>query len=106
MSARAVRIRARAVRDIEDVSLYLEYESGLNTAIRFEKAVAEAITRLARFPHTGARRFLNGPVPGPFRLVSVDDFPSILVFYPVYRRTLWIVRVLHAARDITAEDVI
>lgn len=105
MTGRVLRIRPRAIIDIEDESLYLGREAGPNTAIRFERAVANTLAGLLRFPNAGARRIFDGAVPGSFRFVRVDGFPKMLVFYRVTRTGVWVVRVLHGARDITIEDL-
>jgi toxin ParE1/3/4 len=94
-------LRPQARRDIEDtVDHYLE-EAGPQVAGRFIAAVDEAFDLLSRNPGIGSLRFATElHLPG-VRCWPLRPWPQ-LVFYVERERSVEVIRVLHAARDIPA----
>jgi toxin ParE1/3/4 len=98
--ARSVRISPRAVRDVLQQASYLAREATPSVARRFHKAVADAVTRLARMPAIGSPYESSNPRLASLRAWRVRRFDKYVIYYQVSEESVTIVRVLHGARDI------
>jgi toxin ParE1/3/4 len=98
--ARAVRIRPRAVEDIERHADYLEENATPDVALRFRAAITDAIDQIAFMPGAGAPREVRNPLLSGLRMWIVSEFRNYLIFYITPEGAIEIARVLHGAQDI------
>jgi len=96
---RRVRVSPAADRDIDGHIAFIAREH-TEAALRFIDAVATTFDHIARAPGMGSTRNYRNPRLAGLRMVPVSGFENFLVFYLVTPRTMDIVRVLHAARNI------
>ncbi len=96
---RRVRVSPEADRDIDGHFAYIA-RGRPEDAIRFLDAVATTFGRLVSMPGMGSTRKYRNPRLAGLRMIPVPGFDNFLVFYLVTTKTVDIVRVLHAARDI------
>ena len=99
--AKAVELKARAARDIEDAVDYYAVETGEDVALRFISELNEAFGHLASYPQSGTLRWSHELGIPELRSWSLQRFPYV-VFYVERPSTLDIWRVLHARRDTPA----
>jgi plasmid stabilization system protein ParE len=96
---RRVRVFPAADRDIDGHIAFLSRERP-DAALRFLDAVAATFDHIARMPGIGSTRNYRNPRLAGLRMIPVSGFDNFLVFYLYTTRTVDIVRVLHAARNI------
>ncbi len=97
---RAIRLRPRAEREIDQAAAYYA-RSDIDTALRLYDVVDHALELLADNPAMGTRRYAH-LLPGVLlRMWPLQRFPYI-IFYLDVPRTLDVLRFLHAHRDIPA----
>ena len=102
MPARPVRLRERAVVDIDQAVDYYLAEADTDIAMRFVDAVERAVGQIGRSPHSGSLRFsYELEIPG-LRVRPLARFPHLL-FYVVGDEVVDVWRVLHTRRDIPTE---
>lgn len=96
-----VELSPKARREVRQIAGYLVRESA-NAALglRFAAAVRETLLRVLEFPNTGkrvdsAQRKLFG-----LRVVPVSDFSNYLIYYVPSDDTVYVLRVLHGARNL------
>ena len=100
MSRGTIRFSDLAVADILEQADWYELQSGLKLATRWDRAVTATIVRIAAAPKSGALcRFKPKQLRGT-RPVSVGGFPRHLIFYQVDPRGIFVLRVVHGARDL------
>jgi plasmid stabilization system protein ParE len=102
MSLRSVSLTAAAQQDIHQIAQYIARDSP-RSAERFEEEFVVAIDRIREFPGMGHRR---AGLPSSLLLMRVSSrFRRYLILYRVLDNATrgQIVRVLHAARDISSE---
>jgi plasmid stabilization system protein ParE len=95
-----VRIRPNAKTDIDDHAFYLTVNANLAVAQAFLKAVHESANLLATQPELGERLPPTSQHAMEFRRWAIRGFREHLIVYRVTGKTLEVVRVLHAKRDI------
>jgi toxin ParE1/3/4 len=93
--------RDKALEDLADCAFYIA-EDNPDIAARFVDAFEESVDRLARMPYIGVAVPLDAPSLFGLRRWPIKGFEKYLVFYLVFENTIDIVRILHAAQDITA----
>jgi toxin ParE1/3/4 len=98
--SRRVVTRARALRDLEERSEFIRQRNP-RAALRFLVEAEATFRRLAAMPGTGARFEPDHPVLADLRYAPITRHKSDLVFYRPLDDGIEIVRVLHAARDIS-----
>ena len=82
-----------AASDLEEIWDYLA-EGSVDYADRVVEEIHDELSSLVRFPHQGHwRRDLTGR---PVRFRLVRDY---LIAYAPLKRPLWVIAVLHGARD-------
>jgi toxin ParE1/3/4 len=98
MGRRLVQRRAAE----EDVAEQLAYIAADRPAIahRYAMALEDAYERLRTMPEVGVLRSYGPRRLHTVRVWSVPGFRRFLIFYRVTPKTVEIIRVLHAARDI------
>jgi len=99
--ARPVRLRSRAVDDIEAAVDYYVREADTTVAGRFITAVERALHQIGRHPHAGSLRFSYELDLPELRAWPVDRFPY-LVFYVEREHEIDVWRILHTRRDLPA----
>lgn len=97
---RRVRVSPAADRDIDGHVAFIAKEQP-EAALRFIDAVATTFEHIARTPGMGSTRNYRSPRLAGLRMIPVSGFGNFLVFYLAAPRAIDIVRVLHAARDIS-----
>lgn len=100
-----VVFEAEAERDLEASVRYLReplHRGSPELALRFVRAVASALERLAHQPHLGREYRADSPLLSGMRAIRVRGFADHLLFYRVDGDLLRIERVLHGARDLWA----
>lgn len=99
MPVRSVRLRERAVSDIEQAVDYHLAEADIEVALRLVDAIERAIGQISRSPQAGSLRFsYELEIPG-LRVRPLTRFPY-LVFYVVRDDVVDVLRILHTRRDI------
>lgn len=98
---RSLRFRERALADVEGAVQWYAEQEGERTANEFLDALAAAYTHIARHPRTGSPRWALVLNMAGLRSWTLDRYPW-LVFYVQRGDHIEVLRVLHAARDITA----
>lgn len=94
-----VRVSPASDRDIDGHIVFIARERP-EAAHRFIDALATTFDHIARMPGMGSRRDYRNPRLDGMRMIPVSGFGNFLVFYLATTRTIDIVRVLHAARNI------
>jgi toxin ParE1/3/4 len=91
-----VRLRARAQSDIADIWAFI-FDHNPDAAERFLGRVGTLIATLAEMPESGPQRDEYG--------LGIRRFPfnRYVMFYRAHPDYVEVVRVLHAARDITTD---
>ena len=101
MPTQPVRLRERAVTDIDESVAHYLAEAGADVALRFVDDVERAVRRIERAPRSGGLRFsYELEIPG-LRALPLGHFP-FLVFYVVGDEFVDVWRVLHTRRDVAA----
>jgi toxin ParE1/3/4 len=72
-------------------------------AERFANAVETTFRDLGRFPRKGAVYESPDPAVAEIRIVQVRRFRNYVVFYRIVPDCVYVLAVLHAARDLDAE---
>jgi len=89
-----------AVSDILEQADWYTSQSGHTLAARWEKAVTTAILRISQNPHAGTPcTFRSAELQG-VRRTTIRNFPKHLLFYRFADGELFILRVVHGARDL------
>jgi len=96
---RPVRIRRRAIGDIEQHAEYLGYHAPPDVAIRFRSAVLTAIDQIAFMPSAGSPVSVQNPRLRGLRMKVVPGFGNYLMFYLTPDGDVNIIRVFHGAQD-------
>jgi plasmid stabilization system protein ParE len=92
----AYRVSPAARRDLDDILSWYRDEGGPSIARRMRDQFHAFFRQLGRPPFAQVRRV--DLLPDPYRLALMD--PYWVVCLPQGKRTVWIVRVLHARRDV------
>jgi plasmid stabilization system protein ParE len=92
---------AAALSIVEQADYYQE-KSGPSLAFKWESAVHEAISSLLRQPEIGSPCKFRSHALAGLRWASVPGFPKHMIFYRYVQAddTLFVVQLLHGARDI------
>lgn len=99
MSAKPLRFRQVARRDVDNAIEYYVGEAGDAVALRFIDALEHAYRRIRARPSAGSPRFGQVLDISGLRSIRLRRFPY-LIFYLDHGSQIEIWRVLHAARDI------
>ena len=96
------RVLPAADRDLDDQAAFLAREASLETALRFYDAAAVTFKQVTRMPGMGELRESPDPRLFGLRVWRIQGFENHLIFYRQLSDVVEIVRVLHAARDISS----
>jgi toxin ParE1/3/4 len=94
-----VKVRARAVDDLDRMFDYLEWNGGLAVAIRFEESAKATFLQLAQYPEMGAPLPVSHLRFADLRQWRVNDFEQYLIFYRPRRDGVAIVRLMHSSQN-------
>jgi toxin ParE1/3/4 len=95
-----IRFSDLAVAEILKQADWYELQSGPKLATRWDRAVTATIVRISTVPKSGALcRFKAEQLEGT-RRVPVAGFPKHLVFYQIEPNGIFVLRVVHGARDL------
>lgn len=89
-----------AVSDILEQAEWYSAQSGNALAGRWEKAVTSAILRVVSRPTTGAPCTFQSSELRNVRRTAIRGFPKHLLFYRVDSGEVFVLRVVHGARDL------
>ncbi|MGO9864813.1 MAG: type II toxin-antitoxin system RelE/ParE family toxin [Terriglobales bacterium] len=89
-----------AVSDILEQAEWYSAQSGNALAGRWERAVASAILRVVSRPTTGAPCTFQSSELRDVRRTAIRGFPKHLLFYRVDSGEVFVLRVVHGARDL------
>ena len=98
---REVVVKPRARADVLEMAIAMAVDT-VDAAIKFVDAFESTIVWLADEPHVGRARGFRRVDRRGVRSWAIQGFPNHLVFYTVAARQVFIVRVLHGARDLPA----
>ena len=91
----------QAKRDAFEIVSYLVLEAGEETAMRFVANLEKSLTALDTQPGMGSPRWRWAhPKLAGIRHWPVTGFPNYLVFYRSTESGIFVVRILHGARDL------
>jgi plasmid stabilization system protein ParE len=89
-----------AVADIVEQAEWYSTQSGTALAGRWEKAVTSAILRVVSRPSTGALCTFRSSELRNVRRTVIRGFPKHLLFYRFDSGEVFVLRVVHGARDL------
>jgi toxin ParE1/3/4 len=89
-----------AIRDLDQLATFIQQDSP-HAAIRFLAAAEASFPRLAAMPELGAVQKFKTPSLADLRVWQVQGFDNFLIFCRPAERGIEVVRVSHAARDVT-----
>lgn len=97
--SRTVRRHRLVWRDVIDSAAYIERDS-LDAALRFFSNVETTLNKLAEMPTAGALRELQDVRLSNLRSWPVDGFPNHLIFYQPTAQGVYVLAIIHGARDL------
>ncbi len=89
-----------SIADILEQAEWYAAQSGRPLARRWEKAVTTAISHLLTRPATGAPCKFRSPALRDVRRATISRFPKHLLFYRFDDDEVFVLRVVHGARDL------
>jgi toxin ParE1/3/4 len=89
-----------AVADIVEQAEWYSAQSGNALASRWEKAVTAALLRVVRRPAAGALCTFQSLELRNVRRTAIRGFPKHLLFYRLDPGEVFVLRVVHGARDL------
>lgn len=89
-----------AVADILEQAEWYGEQSGEELAERWEKAVTSTLLRIVKNPRTGTPCTFRPDELRGVRRTLIPGFPKHLLFYRIQEAEIFILRVLHGARDL------
>jgi toxin ParE1/3/4 len=89
-----------AVADIVEQAEWYSAQSGNALAGRWERAVTSAILRVVSRPATGAPCTFQSQELRNVRRTAIRGFPKHLLFYSFDSGEVFVLRVVHGARDL------
>lgn len=97
---RSYALTPQALLDLLENAAYIFLDSD-EAAERFQQAAESEFERLALMPEIGVRREHSHSRLEGLRMWPIPDFPNHLIFYLVTKQGIEVVRLLHAARDVS-----
>lgn len=89
-----------AVADILEQADWYRAQSGRTLALRWERAVASAVRNVVRRPAAGSPCTFRPLELQGVRRVLIAKFPKHLLFYRFTAGEVFVLRVVHGARDL------
>ena len=100
MSKRLLVFSDAAVADILEQADWYAAQSGVRLAKRWERAVDSAVLLLVRRPAAGSLCAFRPPELHGVRRMTISGFLKHLLFYCFDETELFVIRVIHGARDL------
>lgn len=100
MKSASIRFSELAVADILEQADWYEVQSGPRLATRWDRAVTATVVRICERPQSGALCQFKAEQLRGVRRVPVAGFPKHLIFYRTEPAGIFVVRVVHGARDL------
>jgi toxin ParE1/3/4 len=97
---RALVFSDAAIADILEQSEWYVAQSGRPLALRWEKAVTSAVSLISNHPGVGAQCSFRHPELRDVRRTTIRGFPKHLLFYRFDEEEMFVLRVVHGARDL------
>jgi toxin ParE1/3/4 len=95
---KAITKSPQAYRDLVGIASHIAQDS-LDASERFLQAAETTIDRLAEAPEIGSLCPFENPLAADIRVWPVRQFKSYLIFYRPESTGIYVVRVIHGARD-------
>jgi toxin ParE1/3/4 len=89
-----------SMADIPEQADWYVAQSGRPLARRWEKAVTATISRLLTRPAAGAPCKFRSPALRDVRRTTISGFPKHLLFYRFDDEEVFVLRIVHGARDL------
>jgi toxin ParE1/3/4 len=89
-----------AMTDILEQADWYAAQSGSRLARRWQKAVTSAVSLAASRPAAGTRCAFRSPLLEGTRRLRIPGFPKHLLFYRFDDAEVFVLRVVHGARDL------
>lgn len=106
MKRQQVVLSDMAVADILEQSDWYESQADHRLAKRWENAVTATFLRIVKSPRAGQLCHFKSEELFDVRRAVVAGFPKHLVFYKIHDKELFILRVVHGARDLENLELI
>ena len=100
MNAAKIQFSEFAISDILEQSNWYGARSDERLAKRWERAVTSTLSRISRVPNAGSPCRFHANELGGTRRVPIGGFPKHLIFYQYERGVVFVLRVIHGARDL------
>ena len=100
MKKRRLVFSDAAVADILEQADWYSAQSGRKLARRWERAVKSAVSQVMRRPATGAPCTFRTEALRGVRRTFIAGFPKHLLFYKFDHDEVFVLRVVHGARDL------
>lgn len=100
MKKRALAFSDVAIADILEQADWYADKSGRRLAQRWEKAVTSAVSLVLRRPAADALCTFHAPTLRGVRRATITGFPKHLIFYRFDDEEVFVLRVVHGARDL------
>lgn len=89
-----------AIADVVEQADWYEGQSGAALAKRWEKAVTSSLLRILKNPAAGTPCTFRRAELCEVRRATIAGFPRHLLFYRFHRTEVFVLRVVHGARDL------
>lgn len=90
-----VRLLPVAEDDLDEILVFIAADS-LTAALSLAEKIEKRLAELSRFPKMGRVPNESELARAGYRYLVIDDY---LVFYTIEKRTVFVHRILHGARD-------
>jgi toxin ParE1/3/4 len=89
-----------AVVDVLEQAAWYEQRVDLKLSRRWDRAVSAALVRISEFPLSGVLCRFKSKKLDKIRRMPVAGFPKHLIFYQIECDGIFVLRVIHGARDL------
>lgn len=100
MKATSISISDAAVSDILDQADWYEAQSGRSLVVRWDKAVMSALLKIVKAPAAGTLCSFGPSELRHVRRTNIAGFSKHLIFYRFSEGEVFVLRVVHGARDL------
>lgn len=89
-----------AVADVLEQADWYRDQSGRRLALRWENAVTSALKQIVRHPFSGSPCSFRSSELLDIRRAMIPNFPKHLLFYRFKEGEVFVLRIIHGARDL------
>ena len=100
MTDRTINFAEVAVADILEQAEWYESQADYKLAERWENAIASTLLRILAMPRSGRLCHFQSEELADVRRTTINGFPKHLMFYRFHNDVLFILRIVHGARDL------